>query len=216
MLVHQALPVVATNFPTLACELRAIGSLLEGQPGGFLSLPAGVLAAALEAVAFGGHAAGSYQRRWAALEASVFLQYEHGARPNPEDFGAAVGLWASALARAAGGYRAHAAAWESDLAFGRTSQAAPLAAVLTTLAGDLPALVAASEAARIGGRKAVLRQVATYVAHHPGMKGPATNTGGYTATPPELRTPKTGNGLGLGAKSSSRVRGPKKKLAADA
>lgn len=210
MLIHQAIPLVVARFPSLAPEIRAVGVLIEGQPGGWLALPAVVLAAALEAIAFGGHASGTYNRRWSALEASVFLQEEGGYRPAATDFSVAVGLWSAVIARAAGGYRAHAANSESDVAHGRTSPAEPIAAVLTILATDLAVLVAASEELRKGGRRHVLKEVTSYVAHHPGMKGPSTNAG----NPPLMLAspvPARGNSAGVRARRSPTI--SKKRMA---
>jgi hypothetical protein len=153
MHLANALILVAENFVTLAPECRAMFALLDGQPGGLSALPASVLAAGLEALAFG---SGLYQRRLVLVDACILLQGRGAGVPGREDFAAAVGVWGAALARAAQLYRGRAV--DSSLP-GRQDTAAPTAALLTTLTHELGVLTQEAERRRHLGRAGDIAEV---------------------------------------------------------
>lgn len=137
----NALLLVAGHCPSIAADAMLMTTLLTDMPSGLGSLPASVLAAAFEAMAFG---AGPYHRRAAYLEAALFLASE---RQQPQDIGLAVGLWGAMIGRATQLYRGRAATPPPPA--GTPDPAGPLAALITAMGADLAALVEAAAAMRV-------------------------------------------------------------------
>lgn len=141
MHIAQALLVVAERFPTLRPEATVMSTLLTDMPAGMGSLPASVLGAAFEALAFG---AGPYSRRWLYLEAAILLG---GHNPQSMDVACAVGVWGAVLGRATQVYRARAS--EAPPVEGKPDPARPLMALIELLGREVAVLLEASEVIRV-------------------------------------------------------------------
>ena len=141
MHISQALLFIAEKFPSLRPELTLMSALLVDMPSGMGSLPASVLGAAFEVLAFG---SGPYSRRWLYLEAAILLG---GHSPQSMDVACAVGVWGAVLARATQAYRARAS--EAPPPDGKPDPARPLIALIEMLGREITVLVEESEAIRV-------------------------------------------------------------------